>query len=148
MVGVGFVGSAHIEAIGRTGMAEVAAVAASSDESARRVAERFRVPRIRADWRAVVEDDAIDVVHNCTPNHLHAAVGRAALAAGKHLVTEKPLAATLADARELAQAAAESPCLTALCHNYRHFAMVAEAAELVREGAIGEVHHIHGVYLQ
>jgi predicted dehydrogenase len=148
VVGVGLVGLAHVEAIGRTGLAEVAAVAGSSQESARRAADRFRVPRAQGDWCALIEDESLDVIHNCTPNHLHAEVGRAALAVGKHLVAEKPLAGTLEDARELERAAAESSLISALCHNYRHFAMVAEAAELIRTGAIGEIHHIHGAYLQ
>jgi predicted dehydrogenase len=75
-------------------------------------------------------------------------VGEAALAAGKHLITEKPLAATLDDAEALARAGADSVRLTALCHNYRHYAMVAEARELLRTGLIGEVHQVQGVYLQ
>ncbi|MBV8941485.1 MAG: Gfo/Idh/MocA family oxidoreductase [Solirubrobacterales bacterium] len=148
VIGVGLVGSAHIEAIARTGLAEVTAVAASSAESARRAADRYLVPRAEADWRSVVEDDSIDVVHNCTPNHLHDEVGRAALAAGKHLVTEKPLAATVQEGLGLARAAEAASVVSALCHNYRQFAMVVEARELIREGMIGEVHHVHGAYLQ
>jgi predicted dehydrogenase len=148
VIGVGLAGSPHIEAVARTGLAEVSVLAASSAESARRAAVRHRVPVAYADWREVVEDDSIDVVHNCTPNHLHGEVGRAALAANKHLVAEKPLAAALEDAAELARAAEDASVVTALCHNYRCFAMVAEARELVRAGAIGEVHQIHGVYLQ
>jgi predicted dehydrogenase len=151
VIGVGLVGLPHIEAIGRTGMAEVVAVAASSSESAERAAGVYGVPAAFGDWRAVVEDPTIDVIHNCTPNALHTAVGIAALAAGKHLVTEKPLADTLESATALADAAAAAAggsLVTALCHNYRHFAMVAEAHELILAGAIGEVFHVHGVYLQ
>jgi predicted dehydrogenase len=148
VIGVGLAGAAHVEAIGRTGLGEVAAVAASSAESARRVADRYAVTEAHADWRALVEDPAIDVIHNCTPNRLHAEVARATLAAGKHLITEKPLATTIEDAGALLTAAADSPVTTAFCHNYRSYAMVTEAYELVRSGAIGEVFHIHGVYLQ
>ena len=148
VIGVGMVGSPHIEAIKRTGLAEVVTVAASSIESARRAAELHRLPRAEADWRALVDDPAIDVVHNCTPNHVHAEVGAAALAAGKHLITEKPLADTLADAEDLVAAAADSSAVTALCHNYREYAMVAEARELIAGGEIGEVFQVHGVYLQ
>jgi predicted dehydrogenase len=148
VIGVGLAGGPHIEAITRTGMAEVAAIAAASVDSAQRSAERHGVPRVHPDWQALVDDATIDVVHNCTPNHLHGEVGRAVLAAGKHLITEKPLAATLDDATALMRAAGESPALSALCHNYRHFAMVAEAREVIMAGAIGEVFHVHGVYLQ
>ena len=80
-----------LEAIGRTGLAEVAAVAASSRGRRERRPTATRCGA-HGDWRALVEDPAIDVVHNCTPNHLHAEVARAVLAAGKHLITEKPLA--------------------------------------------------------
>lgn len=148
VIGVGLAGGPHVEAILRTGMAEVAGVAASSAGSARQAAERHGIPRAYRDWRELVEDPTLDVVHNCTPNHLHETVALAVLVAGKHLVTEKPLAATLEEANTLLRATAESSSLSALCHNYRHFAMVAEARELIRAGLIGEVFHVHGVYLQ
>ena len=148
VIGVGLAGGPHIEAIGRTGLADAAAVAASSEQSARRAADHYAVAVAHGDWRALVADPAIDVVHNCTPNHLHAEVARAVLAAGKHLITEKPLATNIDDASQLVAAAAESPVTTAFCHSYRNYAMVTEAHELIRAGAIGEVFHAHGVYLQ
>jgi predicted dehydrogenase len=148
VIGAGLAGGPHLEAIGRTGLAEAVAVAASSEESARRAADRWAVADAHGDWHALVEDPAIDVVHNCTPNHLHAEVAHAVLAAGKHLITEKPLATNIADATALVAAAADSPVTTAFCHNYRSYAMVTEARELIRGGTIGEVFHVHGVYLQ
>ena len=114
------------------------AVAASSEASAKRAADRWAVANTYGDWRALVEDPAIDVVHNCTPNHLHAEVAHAVLAAGKHLITEKPLAMDLAEATALVAAAHQSPVIAAFCHNYRCYAMVTEAHELIRAGAIGE----------
>jgi predicted dehydrogenase len=148
VIGVGLAGGPHLEAIGRTGLAEAVAVAASSEESARRAAGRWAVADAHGDWHELVDDPAIDVVHNCTPNHLHAEVAHAVLAAGKHLITEKPLATNIPDATALVAAAAASPVTTAFCHNYRSYAMVTEARELIRAGAIGEVFHVHGVYLQ
>jgi predicted dehydrogenase len=148
VIGVGLAGGPHIEAIGRTGLGEVAAIAASSEDSARRAADRWAVADAYGDWNALVTSPSIDVVHNCTPNHLHAEVAHAVLAAGKHLVTEKPLATNVADATALVAAAADSPVTTAFCHNYRSYAMVTEAHELIGAGEIGEVFHIHGVYLQ
>src|SRR5437763_472776 len=148
VIGVGLAGGPHTEAIGRTGLAEVGAVAASSEQSARRAADRHAVAGSHGDWHALVQEPTIDVVHNCTPNHLHAEVALAVLAAGKHLITEKPLATDIEDARAVVAAAAETPVTTAFCHNYRNYAMVTEAHELIRAGAIGEVFHVHGVYLQ
>ncbi|MFZ0039877.1 MAG: Gfo/Idh/MocA family oxidoreductase [Solirubrobacteraceae bacterium] len=148
VIGVGLAGGPHIEAIRRTGMAQVVGVAASSADSVRRAAKRYGHGLTYQPWRELVENPTIDVVHNCTPNYLHEAVGHATLAAGKHLITEKPLAATLDEAASLVQASDNGSAVTALCHNYRHYAMVAEAHELIRAGAIGEVFHVHGVYLQ
>jgi predicted dehydrogenase len=148
VIGVGLAGGPHLEAIGRTGLAEAAAVAASSAASARRAADRWGVADGHADWHALVANPAIDVVHNCTPNHLHAEVAHTVLAAGKHLITEKPLAMDVAEASALVAAADQSPVVTAFCHNYRCYAMVTEAHELIRAGAIGEVFQVHGVYLQ
>ena len=148
VIGVGFAGAAHVEAIGRTALAEVVAIAAGSDASAHAAAARLGVPHAYGDWRELVADPAIDVVHVCTPNDLHAPVGLAALAAERHLIMEKPLAADVDGARALAAAAAASRQVSVLCHNYREYPMVARAAELVRAGAIGTVHQVHGHYLQ
>src|SRR5438270_13380504 len=142
VIGVGLAGGPHIEAIGRTGLAEVGAVAASSEMSARQAADRHAVADAHGDWNELVQDPTIDVVHNCTPNHLHAEVALAVLAAGKHLITEKPLATNLEAASALVAAAAETPVTAAFCHNYRSYAMVTEAHQLIRGGAIGEVFHI------
>src|ERR1700744_786538 len=127
VIGVGGAGGPHIEAIGRTGVAAVPALAASSEGSARRAADRYAVAEAYGDWHALIEDPAIDVVHNCTPNDLHAEAALAALAAGKHLITEKPLAIDIEDAAALVAAAADSALTTAFCHNYRCYAMVTEA---------------------
>ncbi len=148
VIGVGLVGAAHVEAVGRTGLANVVAVAAGSASSAESAARRHGVATAHADWRALIDDREVRVVHNCTPNHLHSEVGEAALTAGKHLISEKPIAPDLAAAEALVAASRSPGLITALCHNYRHYPMVTRARELVAEGAIGEVFHVHGAYLQ
>jgi len=148
VIGAGFVGGAHVEAIRRTGLAEVSAVAASTSESAIAASARHHVPKAHARWQDLVDDPSIDVVHNCTPNHLHDVVAAAALEHGKHLITEKPLATSSDRARRLVKLGEQSGVIAAVCQNYRHYPMTAQARALIAAGEIGEVHHAHGGYLQ
>src|SRR5207244_2614841 len=94
LVGPGFVGAHHIEAVRRLGFADVVAVAGSSEASARRKADALGVPKAYGSYEALAADPDIHVVHNTTPNHLHGPVILAALAQKKHIVSDKPLAMT------------------------------------------------------
>src|SRR3954451_12803120 len=105
LVGPGFVGAHHIDAVRRLGFVDVVAVAASSDASARRKAQALGVPKAYGSYEALAADPEIDVVHNTTPNHLHGPVILAALANRKHVISDKPLATTAAEARRLCDAA-------------------------------------------
>ena len=93
-------------------------------------------------------DPAIDVVHVTTPNVLHAPVIRAAIARGKHVISEKPLAMSAAEARELCDAARAAGVVHAVTFNYRGNPMVQQAREMIAGGEVGPVHFIHGAYLQ
>ncbi|HEX7195914.1 MAG TPA: Gfo/Idh/MocA family oxidoreductase [Candidatus Limnocylindria bacterium] len=147
VIGTGFVGAQHVEALRRIGV-DVAVVVASAHDRARTAAEGLGVRRWTADWGSAVSDRGIDVVHVCVPNDLHRPVVLAALAAGKHVVCEKPLALDLAQGRELADAAGRSDRVAVLCHNYRFFPMVAELRLRVAAGVLGRVHSLRGAYLQ
>lgn len=137
------VGSVHAHAVHWAG-GELTAVAGSSAESSRAACERLNARRA-ATAAEIVQADDIDVVHVCTPNHLHHDVVLAALTAGKHVICEKPLATTLADAQELAEAAAQTALVTAVPFVYRWYASVREARE-----RIGQISPwlMHGGYLQ
>ena len=148
VIGVGFVGAQHVEALRRLGDVEVAVVVASTEAGAEQAAAQLHVPNGTADWRSVVDDPAIDVVHVCTPNSLHAEMAAAALEAGKHVVCEKPLARDSAEAGSLVALAESVDRLAVLCHNYRFFPMAAELRSLVLEGALGDPHLLRGSYLQ
>src|SRR6185295_5177352 len=104
LIGPGFVGAHHIDAVRRLGFVDVIAVAASSEESARRKADALGVPKAYGSFEALAADPNIDVIHNTTPNHLHTPVIMAAIKRGKHVVSDKPLATTGAEARALWQA--------------------------------------------
>lgn len=148
LVGPGFVGAHHIDAVRRLGFVDVVAVAASSDASARARAATLGVPAAYGHYEALVADPAVDVVHVTTPNALHGAVIDAALAHGKHVVCDKPLATTAAEARRLLQAATAAGVVHAVTFNYRGNPMVQDARARVAGGDIGPVHLVHGHYLQ
>ena len=148
LVGPGFVGAHHIDAVRRLGFVDVVAVAASSDGSARRKADALGVPKAYGSYQALVADPDVHVVHNTTPNHLHVPVILAALAHGKHVVSDKPLATTSADAGRCCDAARDAGVVHAVTFNYRGNPLVQQARDDDRAGEIGDVHFVHGAYLQ
>src|SRR5436190_23827359 len=148
LVGPGFVGTHHIDAVRRLGFVDVVAVAASGDASARRKADALGVPKAYGSFEALAADPDVHVVHNTTPNYLHVPVILAALAQGKHVISDKPLATTPADARRLLDAANQAGVVHAVTFNYRGNPLVQQAREMIAGGELGPVHFIHGAYLQ
>jgi predicted dehydrogenase len=147
IAGTGFIGAVHAHAARRAG-AHVVGVAASSPERSREAAERLHVERAYADAMTLATDPDVDVVHICTPNHLHGPLASAALAAGKHVVCEKPLALDATEARGLVDTARESGLVATVPFVYRFYALVREARARVAAGGIGPVRLVHGSYLQ
>lgn len=147
VVGTGFIGTVHAHAVLATG-ARLVAVAASNPDRAGDAARRLGAERA-GDAEEVVAADDVDVVHVCTPDALHVPLARRALAAGKAVVCEKPLATTLDDARSLlADAGRAGPAVTAVPFVYRFHPMVREARARVARGDAGALHMLHGGYLQ
>jgi predicted dehydrogenase len=148
LVGPGFVGAHHIDAVRRLGFVDVVAVSASTEASARTKADALGVPRAYGSFAALAADPDVDVVHNTTPNYLHVPVIQAALAHGKHVVSDKPLATTAGEARRLLDAANKAGVVHAVTFNYRGNPLVQQAREMIAGGELGPVHFIHGAYLQ
>ena len=123
-------------------------MAASSPERARHAAQRLGAERAFATPDELVRADGVDVVHLCTPNHLHAPLAEAALTAGKHVVCEKPLATGAADAERLVEAAGAAGRVATVPFVYRYNPIVFEARARVAAGGIGALRVIHGGYLQ
>ena len=147
IAGTGFIGAVHARSARLAG-ARVVGVAASSPESARLAAAALDAERAFDSADELVVDPEVDVVHICTPNHLHQPLALAALAAGKHVVCEKPLALDTAGAQELVEAAAASGLRAAVPFVYRYYPTVREARERVHAGRTGAVRLLHGCYLQ
>ena len=144
-MGAGFAASSHIDALARVPDVEVVGIAASSPERTRAAAERLGVPALGSLDELLA---AADVVHNCTPNDVHASVTEAALDAGAHVLSEKPLGLDASEAARLARGANAASVVTGACFNYRHFPLVQQMRGLLAEGGDGPVHLVHGAYLQ
>ena len=143
VVGTGFIGVVHVDALRRLGV-EVVGVAGSTAERAR---EKGIAPAYES-YEALLADERVDVVHLTTPNHLHHPQVKQALAAGKHVVCEKPLAVTSAESAELVGLAESSGLVHCTNFNIRFYPLVHEAWERVHAGELGDVWNIHGGYLQ
>lgn len=148
VIGIGFIGAAHIEALRRLPGVEVIALASSTLERAHTRAERHAVSKAYGDPLELIHDPEVDVVHNCTPNYLHLPLNAAAFEAGKHLVSEKPLAMNSQETGVLVSAAGRHPAVAAVNFNYRYYPMVQQARAMIQQGDLGEIHLVHGAYLQ
>lgn len=148
LVGAGFVGPHHVDAVRRLGYVDIVAVAGSSAESAKSKAVSLGIERSYGNYEDLIRDPDIQVIHNATPNHLHFAVNAAAIKAGKHIISDKPLAMTSAEARELLRLAREARVFHGVTFNYRGNPLVQHARCAIAEGEIGEPRFIHGHYLQ
>lgn len=147
IVGTGMIGTVHRRAALLAG-ADIRGVAASSPQRALEVAQSWNVPRAYRDIEEVIADPQVQVVHVCTPNHLHRSMAQAALEAGKHVICEKPLATTLEDAQALAALAASTGLIATVPFVYRYHPVVREARARIAQGELGPLHLIHGSYLQ
>ena len=143
VVGTGFVGAVHVDALRRLGV-EVVGVVGSSPE---RAAAKALAP-VYETYEALLADERVGVVHLTTPNHLHYPQAKLALEAGKHVVCEKPLAMTSAESAELVELAERSGVVHCTNFNIRFYPVVQEARERIRSGELGDVWNVHGGYLQ
>ena len=149
IIGTGFIGPAHIEALRRLGFVNVVAVAERDQELAQAKADELSIPKAYGDYQELLADAEVEVVHNCTPNHLHFEVNRDIMAAGKHVVSEKPLAMNSNESRELVKLAEQAGVVHAIDFNYRYMPLVQQARLMCQqESDVGRVLAVHGSYLQ
>jgi predicted dehydrogenase len=154
LVGAGWMGRAHAAAFENAARIfgpepatlQITAIADVSDNAARDFASRFGVHRHSTDWRSVVTDPAIDVVDITTPNDVHPEIALAAIAAGKHVYCEKPMANTAAEARAMNEAAKAAGVTTLVGFNYLCSPIQAYARQLVDSGALGDIFHFRGTF--
>ena len=155
MIGYKFMGKAHSNAWRQVTpffepslTPQLKVVCGRERDKVERMAQRWGWERAVTDWRAVIEDPEVDIVDICSPNNTHREIALAALAAGKMVACEKPLAMNCAEAREMAAAARASGKTNAVWFNYRRVPAIAFARQLIDEGRIGRVYHFRALYLQ
>ncbi|WP_282942740.1 Gfo/Idh/MocA family oxidoreductase [Paenibacillus sp. RC67] len=148
VIGTGFIGPAHIEAIRRLGFVEVVGLAASDQAKAEKRAAELGIPHAYSDYREMLLNPEIQVVHNCTPNNLHYQINKDIILSGKHVLSEKPLAVSTEETGELLRLAEESGIVHGVNFNYRQFPVLNQLASMVEQEELGRIHLIHGSYLQ
>ena len=147
VVGTGFIGVVHVEALRRLGVQVHGVVGSSSARGAER-SRAAGLPRAYESMDEMLADKRVDVVHITSPNHLHHTHARAALSAGKHVVCEKPLAMTSAESAHLLRLAESSGLVHAVNFNIRFYPLCQHLHQMVRDGGLGEVRLVTGHYLQ
>jgi len=158
MVGYAFMGVAHSQGWRNARsffdpplLPELVAVGGRDAAAAGDLARRFDWQHVETDWRALVARDDVDLVDVCTPGDTHAEIAIAALEAGKHVLCEKPLANTVAQARAMAAAAEKARAhgiRSMVGFTYRRVPAIALARQLVQQGRVGEIRHVRAQYLQ
>lgn len=156
LIGQGFMGRTHSNAYLKvskffTGLPmnpTMHTVFGMKEEKPEIFADRWGWQNASTDWKSVIRNEEIDYVDIVTPNFMHMPPAMEALAQGKPVGTEKPIAGTLSDAREMVEAARKAKVPTFVWYNYRRCPAVALAHQLVKSGKIGRIFHVRAVYLQ
>jgi predicted dehydrogenase len=147
IVGLGFMGRTHIQALRRLGI-NIAGIAGITETEAKSTAEDLGIPRWYQNYDEVLKDKTVTAVHLCTPNYLHYQQAKLALMAGKHVLCEKPLALTPKESSELIELMKKNDLIGAVNYNLRFYPICQEAKSRVLSGELGETYLIHGAYLQ
>jgi predicted dehydrogenase len=147
VIGSGFMGAAHIEALSRIGGIEIAALVSKEKEQAENLADRFSIPSVSEDWHDVITDKNIEVIHNCTPNFYHFDINKAAIGNNKHIISEKPLTINTEQSAELLDLLKKHRVVNAINFNYRFYPLIRHIYSVFKQ-EVGEVYLVHGHYLQ
>jgi predicted dehydrogenase len=149
IIGMGFIGTYHIDALRRLGMVELVAIADVNYEMAKNKADRYGIKKCYADLDELIADPEVQVVHNCTPNHMHLSINEKIIKAGKHIFSEKPLAKSASESAQMLELLKQYPNTVAgvnFC--YRMNPLVQDMKQRIAAGELGNIYLVHGSYLQ
>jgi len=147
VIGLGFIGVAHVEALRRLNFVEVEAIADDASVIQSK-AQLLGVERYYSDYKKILADPEIDCIHICTPNNLHYTMAKEALNSGMHVVCEKPLTTSSAEAEELVELAAVKGLINATNFNVRFYPLMHQLKSAIQGGEFGNIFSVHGSYLQ
>lgn len=148
VIGMGYMGPVHLEALSRIEDVRVRAVADINYTHAQKTAQRYNIKKSYQDYKEILKDPEIDVIHNCTPNRFHYIINMEALKNGKQILSEKPLAINVREAEELTDLAEKKGITTGIDFCYRYYPLVQDTAVRIRKGQAGNIRMITGSYLQ
>ncbi|KTB81683.1 Gfo/Idh/MocA family protein [Pseudomonas syringae] len=153
LIGTGFMGRAHALAFGNANAAlelpariRLAALADADSARAEHCAQTWGFDRSHADWQQLIHDPRVQIVAITTPNHLHFPMAMAAIAAGKAVYCEKPLAVSLAEADEMRRSAKAAGIVTKVGYNYQHNPMIGLAKDMIEAGELGDIVSFQGEF--
>jgi predicted dehydrogenase len=147
IIGLGFVGRAHLEALRRRGI-PIQGILGSSHERTKEACQALSLDRAYASLDELAKDQSVDVVHICTPNHVHLEQTRAVMEAGKHVMCEKPLAMDTRESAAMIELARRHDRVGGVAHNLRYYPLCQQARAMIQGGLIGEPRLVHGGFLQ
>jgi predicted dehydrogenase len=148
IIGTGFMGRIHLEALRRVENVEPIAIVGRNEDAAHRLGVGLGISRFVTDYREILRDPDIDALHICTPNAQHFPMAKDALLAGKHVLCEKPLAVSAAEGEELVTLAQQKKLRNCVCHNLRYYPMVQQMRQMRADGDLGEILIAQGTYFQ
>jgi len=156
LLGYAFMGKAHANGYRKMpvffypppAFPRLVAICGRTEDAVAEAAKRYGFERYYTDWKNLIKDDEVEVVDNCLPNNMHAEPCIAAAEAGKHIICEKPLAATLEDAKAMYEAVEKAGVKNMTAFNYRFVPAIQLAKKLIDEGYIGRILQYRAVYLQ
>jgi predicted dehydrogenase len=146
--GIGFMGRVHTEALWRLGNIEVVGVAGRTLQAARKFADNLGIERATGNYQDLLADADVDAVHICAPNDLHYPMAKAAMEAGKHVLCEKPLASTVAEAESMIALANKNGLAHCTLFNVRSYPQVQNMRRMCEAGELGEIYVVQGTYSQ
>jgi len=148
IIGTGFIGELHIESLRRLGNVNVLALAELNEEIAKYKSNTLFIPKYYSNFRELILDDDIEVIHIATPNYLHYSQTEFAIKANKHVICEKPLGLDSNETRKLVELAKESKKVNAVMFNFRFFPLVKVMHNMIKTGELGKLYSIVGSFLQ
>jgi predicted dehydrogenase len=148
IIGSGFMGGAHLEALQRIGGAEVVMIASDDEKSGTELSDKFSINSFSKNWKDAVTNPDVEVIHNCTPNHLHFEINKAAIRNNKHIISEKPLTTSTSKSLELLNLLKKHRVVNAINFNYRFYPIIQHAKSMIESKEVGEIYLVHGNYLQ
>lgn len=147
VVGAGFIGPVHVEALRRLGVT-VTGILGCDQEESQSAAQSLGLPKAYTGLDEILSDDTVDAVHLAVPNMLHYDFAKRTVAAGKHVMCEKPLAMNSSESAELVELAKSKGVVAAVCYNLRFYPLNLQAREMVIQGDLGKIYAINGSYVQ